>query len=224
MRDSASRRDLSDATVVRLPVYLRALTALATDGRSHVSSDELAEHAGVSPAKLRKDLSQIGSLGVRGVGYDIAALGLELSRVLGLARTRPVVIVGMGHLGRALAHYSGFATKGFEVTALVDRDPAVVGEVHAGLAVRHPDELAQVVAGQPDVIGVIATPASSAQDAADVLVAAGVRSLLDFAPTRLHVPDAVEVRYVDLSTELQLLGFRTAIPDPAAAAPAGAPA
>lgn len=209
MSDPSGRRGLSDATVLRLPVYLRALHDVAAAGRVGVSSDELAELAGVGPAMLRKDLSQLGSYGVRGVGYDVAVLTAELERVLGLGEARAVVVVGMGHLGSALAHYGGFASKGFEVVALVDRDPAVVGTAVDHLTVRPVDDLPAVAAEHPDAIGVVATPAASAQDAADALVAAGIRSILDFAPTRITVPDGVLVRYVDLSTELSLLRFRT---------------
>lgn len=209
MSDPSGRRGLSDATVLRLPVYLRALHDVAAAGRAGVSSDELAELAGVGPAMLRKDLSQLGSYGVRGVGYDVAVLTAELERVLGLGEARAVVVVGMGHLGNALAHYGGFASKGFEVVALVDRDPALVGTAVDHLTVRPVDDLPAIATKHPDAIGVVATPAASAQDAADALVAAGIRSILDFAPTRITVPDGVRVRYVDLSTELSLLRFRT---------------
>jgi redox-sensing transcriptional repressor len=205
--EQAIRRGIPDATVARLPVYLRTLSALAERGTATVSSDELATAAGVNPAKLRKDLSHLGSYGVRGVGYDVEYLVYQISRELGLTQDWPVAIVGIGNLGHALAGYAGFATRGFRIVALFDDDPAVIGEVVAGLPVRPTNQLAEVAAVEPISIGVIATPAASAQAVCDALVLAGVRSVLNFAPVLLSVPDGVDVRKVDLSTELQILAF-----------------
>ncbi len=205
--DQVVRRGIPDATVARLPVYLRALSALAERHTATVSSEELAAAAGVNPAKLRKDLSHLGSYGVRGVGYDVDYLIYQISRELGLTQDWPVAIVGIGNLGHALAGYAGFATRGFEVVALFDTDPRVVGETVAGLRVRALDDLEQVAAHAPISIGVVATPAAPAQDVCNRLVAAGVRSVLNFAPCVLQVPDDVDVRKVDLSTELQILAF-----------------
>ncbi len=193
--------------MARLPGYLRALTALAGEGIASVSSEELASAAGVSSAMLRKDLSHLGSYGVRGVGYEVERLASEITTALGLTQDWPVAIVGMGNLGRALAAYRGFAERGFQVIALLDGDPRVVGEEVAGRVVRPMADLADLVAGQGLAIGVIATSGSGAQDACDSLVAAGVRSVLNFAPVVLAVPDEVTVRRVDLSTELQILAF-----------------
>jgi redox-sensing transcriptional repressor len=203
----AARRDVPAATVARLPGYLRALTALSRDGIASVSSEELAAAAGVSSAMLRKDLSHLGSYGVRGVGYDVERLASEITAVLGLTQDWPVAIVGMGNLGRALAAYSGFAERGFRVIALLDGDPRVVGEEVAGRVVQRMDTLASLVADDGLAIGVIATSGGGAQDACDALVEAGVRSVLNFAPVVLSVPDEVTVRRVDLSTELQILAF-----------------
>jgi redox-sensing transcriptional repressor len=161
----------------------------------------------VNSAKLRKDLSHLGSYGVRGVGYDVDYLVYQISRELGLTQDWPVAIIGIGNLGHALAGYGGFATRGFEVVALFDSDPKVVGELVAGLQVRSLDDLEDVAAEQPIAIGVVATPAGPAQQVCDRLVAAGVRSVLNFAPCVLSVPDGVDVRKVDLSTELQILAF-----------------
>jgi redox-sensing transcriptional repressor len=144
---------------------------------------------------------------VRGVGYDVEYLIYQISRELGLTQEWPVAIVGVGNLGHALAGYGGFATRGFKVVALFDTDPAVVGEVVASLPVRHLDELDALAADGAVAIGVVATPAGPAQDVCDRLVAAGVRSILNFAPCVLSVPDGVDVRKVDLSTELQILAF-----------------
>ncbi|AKU17992.1 redox-sensing transcriptional repressor Rex [Luteipulveratus mongoliensis] len=201
----AARRGIPGATVARLPVYLRALAGLAAKGVDTVSSEELAESAGVRSAKLRKDLSYLGSYGVRGVGYDVVRLREEIARELGLQHDWSVAIIGMGNLGHALAAYSGFATRGFRVTWLVDEDPAIVGQTIAGLTVISFDELAAEPPG--GLIGVIATPPTAAQAVADRLVTMGVHSILNFAPCVLNVPEGVEIRKVDLATELQILAF-----------------
>ncbi len=205
--EPSTRRGIPDATVARLPEYLRALTGLAERGISSVSSEELAAAAGVRSAKLRKDLSHLGSYGVRGVGYEVDHLAYQISRELGLTQDWAVGIIGMGNLGHALAAYSGFATRGFRVVALLDQDDAIIGQEIAGQVVRPMSDLAALVRDNRLAIGVIATPAASAQDVCDQLVAAGVRSILNFAPCVLVVPDGVDVRKVDLSTELQILAF-----------------
>lgn len=202
-----ARRDIPAATVARLPVYLRALHESADRGVVCVSSEHLAALAGVRPTQLRKDLSHLGSHGVRGVGYDVARLTTELTNALGLTRSLPVAVVGMGNLGRALAAYSGFATEGFHVEAVFDRDPAVIGEVVGEHRVAPMDELPSVVQRLGIAIGVIATPAASAQDAADALVAAGVKAILNFAPATMSLPQGVAARSVDLATELHVLAF-----------------
>jgi redox-sensing transcriptional repressor len=198
---------IPEATVARLPVYLRALYALADRGIATVSSEELATAAGVNSAKLRKDLSHLGSYGTRGVGYDVEYLVYQVSRELGLTQDWPVVIVGAGNLGRALANYGGFASRGFRIAALLDCDPAVVGTVIARHTVRSAADIEDVVTRYGVSIGVIAAPAAAAQDVCDRLVAAGVTSILNFAPVVLNVPSGVDVRKVDLSIELQILAF-----------------
>ena len=202
-----SRVNVPGATVARLPVYLRALTALADAGRSTVSSEALAAASGVGSAKLRKDLSYLGSYGTRGVGYDVQELVLHISRALGLGQRWSVVLVGVGNLGQALAGYGGFDDRGFRIAALLDADPARVGEVVAGLPIRPLADLDEVVREEGVSIGVIATPALGAQEVCDRLVAAGVSSILNFAPAVLQVPEGVDVRRVDLSNELQILSF-----------------
>lgn len=199
--------DLPEATVARLPEYLRALHHLADTGHDTISSEGLASAAGVSSAKLRKDLSQLGSYGTRGVGYDVALLVGQIEQVLGLTKQRNVALVGIGNLGHALAGYAGFATRGFQISALVDVDPARVGERLGELTVTHLDDLAETVVAEQITIGVIATPARGAQAVADRLVASGVTSILNFAPCVLYVPDGVDVRKVDLAIELQILSF-----------------
>ena len=198
---------IPEATVNRLPVYLRALYALADRGIATVSSEELAAAAGVNSAKLRKDLSHLGSYGTRGVGYDVEYLVYQVSRELGLTQDWPVIIVGAGNLGHALANYGGFASRGFRVAAVFDSDPLVVGTEFAAQTVRHSDEIESVIARHGVSIGVIATPAAAAQGVCERLVAAGITSILNFAPVVLNVPSGVDVRKVDLSIELQILAF-----------------
>ncbi len=191
----------------RLPVYLRALVDLAESGVTTVSSESLAAAAGVNSAKVRKDLSHLGSYGTRGVGYDVAYLIHQIRRELGLTQHWSIVIVGVGNLGHALANYRGFGERGFRVAALVDADADKVGERVGRLAVRHVDDLPELVRAHDIAIGVIATPATAVQDVADRLVAAGVRSILNFAPATISVPPGVSVRKVDLAVELQILAF-----------------
>ncbi len=198
---------IPEATVNRLPVYLRALYALADRGIATVSSEELAAAAGVNSAKLRKDLSHLGSYGTRGVGYDVEYLVYQVSRELGLTQDWSVIIVGAGNLGHALANYGGFASRGFRVAAVFDSDPLVVGTEIAAQIVRHSDEIESVIARHGVSIGVIATPAAAAQGVCERLVAAGITSILNFAPVVLSVPSGVDVRKVGLSIELQILAF-----------------
>ena len=172
-----------------------------------MSSEQLAAAAGVNSAKLRKDLSHLGSYGTRGVGYDVDYLVYQVSRELGLTQDWPVLIVGAGNLGRALANYGGFASRGFRIAALLDCDPSVVGTVIARHTVRSAAEIEDVIERFGVSIGVIATPAVAAQNVCDRLVAAGVTSILNFAPVVLSVPSGVDVRKVDLSIELQILAF-----------------
>ena len=202
-----ARERLPRASVARLPAYLLALDGLWSEGTKLTSSHELAARSGVSPEQLRKDLSFLGSYGRRGVGYDVAQLRGHIGAVLGLEEPNRVVIVGVGHLGHALAAYGGFAERGFSIVGLVDDDPAVVGTTVAGIVVRPSSELPQVVAAGGATIGVIATPAAVAQQVADALAAAGVHGILTFAPQTLQAPDGVQVRAVDLASELQLLAF-----------------
>src|SRR3989440_424818 len=187
-------RPIPEATVGRLPVYLRALVEMAELGTATVSSEALAEAAGVNSAKVRKDLSHLGSYGTRGVGYDVAYLIHQVRRELGLTQDWPVVIAGIGNLGHALANYRGFRERGFKVVALIDADPAKVGEVVGEERVRHVDELPEITREHEVAIGVVCTPASAAQEVADRMVAAGIRSILNFAPAIITVPAGVSLR------------------------------
>jgi redox-sensing transcriptional repressor len=202
-----SARRIPEATVVRLPLYYRALLETADQQIGTVSSERLAELAGVNAAKVRKDLSYLGSYGTRGVGYDVEFLLHQISRELGLTHDWPVVIVGVGNLGHALANYRGFGARGFQIVALVDADPAKVGTRVGALQVDALDDLPGVVAANAIAIGIIATPASAAQEVADRLVDAGVTSILNFAPAVVTVPRGVSLRKVDLAIELQILSF-----------------
>ena len=200
-------REIPEATVARLPIYLRALNTLSEDGTVTCSSEDLAAAAGVNSAKLRKDLSYLGSYGTRGVGYDVDYLRYQIAREIGVTQDWPVVIVGIGNLGHALANYSGFRSRGFRVVALLDADPQRHTEIVAGVDVRPFDDLTQIVQEQGVAIGVIATPAAAAQAVADKMVEVGITSILNFAPTVLNVGPGVDVRKVDLSIELQILAY-----------------
>lgn len=219
MSDSGARldprsdraREIPEATASRLPRYLRALADLASAGSGRsVRSLDLATAAGVAAPLLRRDLSFLGSYGVRGVGYDVARLTDEISRAIGAHTAHRVALIGVGNLGQALAGYSGFAGHGFELVALLDRDPTLVGIHRAGLIVHDIADAATVLAVQRVTIAIIATPAGAAQQVAELVVAAGVRSILNFAPQVLDLPDDVHLRQVDLGLELQMLAFHEA--------------
>lgn len=201
------RRAIPDAAVARLPVYLQILNGLVTQDVHQLSSDQLAALAGVNAAKVRKDLSYLGSYGTRGVGYEVEYLVYQIKRELGLLNDWNVVLVGAGNLGNALANYSGFASRGFSVAAIVDIDDKKVGNLVGEIRVQHVSELATIVRDLSVSIGVIATPVESAQVAADLLVVAGIGSILNFASIVLSVPDHISVRSVDLGVELQILGY-----------------
>lgn len=201
------RDQVSGATVTRLPAYLRVLLEAASDGIASMSSETLAQLSGNKPATVRRDMSSLSISGTRGVGYDVKHLVYEISVVLGVNQEWPVVIVGSGNLGRALANYSALADRGFPVRALIDVAPDLIGEPIAHLTVAPLSQLAELVDRCGITVGVIATPAPAAQGVADLLIRAGVTSLLNFTPTALTVPVGVQVRGVDLATELQILSF-----------------
>lgn len=204
---ATTRKRIPDAAVARLPVYLHILSREIASGVEQLSSDQLAALAGVNAAKVRKDLSYLGSYGTRGVGYNVAYLVYQIKRELGLHHEWKVVVVGAGNLGNALSNYSGFSSRGFPVAGIVDIDATKVGKKIAGVTVRHINDLASIVRDEVVSIGVIATPPGSAQQAADLLVGAGIRSILNFASVVLNTPDEISVRSVDLGVELQILGY-----------------
>ena len=205
-----SPRAIPEAAVARLAVYLRVLSGMKEQGITSVSSEELSVASGVNSAKLRKDLSYIGTYGTRGVGYEVEVLIDQIERVLGLTREQSVAVVGIGNLGHALANYGGFPGRGFPVTALFDVDPDLMGVPVGGIPVNHIDDISSVCAAKEITIGVIATPPAAAQVVCDRLVQAGVECILNFAPVVLQVPETVEVRKVDLAVELQILSFHQA--------------
>lgn len=202
-----AEQDIPDATVTRLPLYHRALMSLHRSGVGTVSSEQIAEIVGVNAAKVRKDLSYFGSYGTRGVGYEVGQLLGEIRRDLGLDREWKCLVVGVGNLGSALLSFAGFRERGFHVAAAVDVDPARVGSRIGEILVGHQNDMERLLAEHDIAIGVIATPPEAAQEVADALVAAGVSSILNFAPTRVEVPEGVLIRHVDLASELEILAF-----------------
>jgi len=204
--ESVQRR-IPEATVSRLPLYLRSLLDFSERDVPTVSSDKLAAATGVNAAKVRKDLSYLGSYGTRGVGYDVEFLVHAISQRLGLTRDWKAGIAGVGNLGRALVNYRGFGERGFRIDALFDSDASKTGTRIGDLAIQDVAEIEAVVAGRNIAIGIIATPAFAAQDIADRFVAGGVTGILNFAPAVLSVPPEVTMRKVDLSIELQILAF-----------------
>ncbi|HEY3464618.1 MAG TPA: redox-sensing transcriptional repressor Rex [Amycolatopsis sp.] len=208
--EAVRAKQIPEAAVARLAVYLRVLSGMSEQGATTVSSEELSQAAGVNSAKLRKDLSYLGSYGTRGVGYEVGVLVSQIERILGLTRQHKVAVVGIGNLGHALANYGGFPGRGFPVEALFDLDPDLIGVPVGGLPVSHMDDIPRVCAERGISIGVIATPPTAAQSVCDRLVAGGVQCILNFAPVVLQVPAHIEVRKVDLAVELQILSFHVA--------------
>lgn len=201
------KRRIPDAAVARLPVYLQILNNLLATNISRFSSDELAGLAGVNAAKVRKDLSYLGSYGTRGVGYEVTYLIHQIKRELGLMREWNVVVIGAGNLGCALAKFGGFAPRGFPVVGIVDNDPKKIGQTAGSLTVSDVRNLQKLVLDQNVAIGAITTSTIAAQSAADALIDAGITSILNFAPIVLAIPSSVSVRNVDLGVELQILSY-----------------
>ena len=201
---------ISDSTVRRLSHYYRVLEEVEVEGKRVISSRRLAEREGITSAQVRKDLSCFGSFGRRGLGYDVAHLREEIRAILGLERRWKVVVVGAGNVGAALLAYRGFEKQGFDVVAVFDREPARIGARLGALVVQDVATLPAAFAREPIEIGVIATPVSAAQEVADLLVAAGARGILNFAPRKLFVPAHVALRTVDMAMEFESLSFSLA--------------
>lgn len=199
--------DIPDIVIGRLPLYLRALTRLHQDGAEVTSSHELGQHLGISSAQIRKDLSLFGGFGKQGTGYQIEYLINKLQDVLQVNRVWNVAVVGAGDLGSAIAHYRGFEDRGFRICWLFDADPTKIGKQVANFAILPMAEIERVIHENACQIAMIAVPAEHAQSVADVLIKAGVRSILNYAPINLNVPEHVMVQYIDPVVHLQHMTF-----------------
>jgi redox-sensing transcriptional repressor len=200
-------KHIADSTVRRLSLYLRFLEDFEAKGLATVSSTELASRGGTTSAQVRKDLSFFGSFGKRGLGYSVSELERRLRRILGLEREWRIVIIGAGKIGAALAQYSGFRERGFRILAVYDEDPAKIGRKVDGVTIRPMSELARDAAKQTADIAVLTVPGTAAQPVVDIVVAAGIRAVMNFAPVQLNVPANVTVRDVNMAMELEGLSF-----------------
>ena len=198
---------IPEATIMRLSVYSRYLTEVDRKGIITISSSDIAEGVGVSPAQVRKDLAYFGEFGIRGVGYNVKDLHKDILKILGLSSEWGVALVGIGNLGLALSTYKGFKERGFIITSIFDKDPQKVGMVVDGIEVMSVDKIEEIVPKTKTQIGVITVPGIFAQEVADKLVKCGVSAILNFAPVVLNVPPEVELRNVDLSVNLEVLTF-----------------
>ena len=202
-----ARSDIPDIVIGRLPLYLRALTRMQQDGQAITSSHELGRRLGISSAQIRKDLSHFGEFGKQGTGYSIEKLSFELQKILHIEAEWKVALVGTGDLGRALAHYAGFAHRGFRITHLFDRDETKVGSEINGMTVSSSDDLTTIIRAEGIQIAMIATPAEAAQEVAEALVEAGVSAILNYAPIALTLPDEIRVQYIDPVIHLQRMAY-----------------
>jgi len=199
--------EISPLTLNRLSLYLRCLRSLETAGVEQISSQQLADQFHLSAAQIRKDLAQLGELGIRGLGYRVATLNERLTELLGLGQFHPLIIIGMGNLGSALANSLGFNSGCFRVVAGLDNDPGKIGQRIGEVEVRPSSELAQVVAETGAEIGILTVPPSAAQSNYDALADAGVQAVLNFVPTQLDLDPRVRTKSVDLRIDLEELGY-----------------
>jgi redox-sensing transcriptional repressor len=199
--------DIPDIVISRLPIYLRALTRLQTDGQEITSSKELGERLGISSAQIRKDLSHFGEFGKQGTGYEIKKLVDQLRRILKVEREWDIALVGAGAIGHALAHYNGFTDRGFRISMIFDNDPAIVGTRINGFEVRDVSRLSELIQQHNIALAMVAVPAESAQAVTDELVKAGVRGILNYAPINLSTPENVHVQYIDPVVHLQRITY-----------------
>lgn len=198
---------IPEATITRLSVYSRYLVELDKKNIITISSSEIAEGVGVSSAQVRKDLAYFGEFGTRGVGYNVKDLHDYIIKILGLDQNWNVVMVGAGHLGTALSMYGGFRQRGFKVVGIFDVDPQKIGQKINNVEISPLERLEEITKAKGAQIGIITVPAAEAQEVADKLINAGVKSILNFAPKNLNVPLDVEVRNVDLAVNLEVLTF-----------------
>jgi redox-sensing transcriptional repressor len=199
--------NIPDIVIGRLPVYLRALTRLAQEGREVTSSHELGQRLGISSAQIRKDLSHFGGFGKQGTGYQIAYLVEQLKQVLKVDQEWDVVLVGAGDLGRALAHYKGFGDRGFRIVAVFDNSPSKIGTHLEEYVIQSLDEVAKIVHERGIKMAMIAVPAEAAQQVADRLIEAGVKAILNYAPINLNVPAGIHVQYIDPVVHMQRMTY-----------------
>jgi redox-sensing transcriptional repressor len=191
-----------------LSIYSRYLEALAQEGVKIIASDKLAQKCGINPAQIRKDLAYFGEFGIRGVGYFVKELLFEIKRILGLNKSWKMALVGVGNLGSALLAHQNFVRQGYEFAAVFDVDPNKVGRrLPNGLLIHHLDEMDRVIPEKNVEIGVIATPAAHAQQVASRLILAGVKAILNFAPTQLQVPEGLAAENVDFTVKLDNLAY-----------------
>jgi redox-sensing transcriptional repressor len=199
--------EVPDIVIGRLPIYLRALTLLDEAGKEFTSSQELGQRLGIGSAQIRKDLSHFGEFGKQGTGYEIKYLREQILKILHVDRTWSVALVGFGDLGQAIAHYGGFAAEGFNIKAIFDDDPAKIGQTIGGQIVQDVADLSETITKEKIKIGIIAVPASVAQEVADKLIKAGVKAILSYAPITLSIPDAVRIQYIDPVNHLQRMTY-----------------
>ncbi len=199
--------DIPDIVIGRLPLYLRTLSRLTLEGVKITSSHELGRRLGISSAQIRKDLSHFGEFGKQGTGYQIEYLTDQLRRILKVDKEWKVALVGVGDLGRALAHYNGFRDRGFRITMLFDNDPAKVGTMLDGFQIYDSSQMKDLIRQHGITLAMIAVPAEAAQKVSDALVSAGVRGLLNYAPINLAVPEGVKVQYIDPVVHLQRITY-----------------
>ena len=202
-----ARTEIPDIVIGRLPVYLRALRRLEQEGNEITSSHELGKRLGISSAQIRKDLSHFGEFGKQGTGYTVATLSAELQRILKVNREWQVALVGVGDLGRALAHYGGFAHRGFRITQLYDSDSEKIGQTIDGLTIQGMSGMTDNIKKAGLKVAMIATPADAAQDVADLLVKAGIRAILNYAPIVVSVPEGVRIQYIDPVIHMQRMAY-----------------
>jgi redox-sensing transcriptional repressor len=202
------RNKIPEVSIYRLAIYLRKVEKLEREGRQYISSQELGRLVGIDPAQLRKDLSYFGQFGEVGKGYHISKLSTNLKKILKLYRREwKVALAGVGNLGSALISYKGFEEMGFIIVVAFDKDPKKVGREISGVRIYHVDQMEEVIRRFKVQIGIIAVPADAAQGVADSMVRAGVKSILNFAPVKLNVPEKIILRNVDLSTELMSIPY-----------------
>jgi redox-sensing transcriptional repressor len=199
--------NIPDIVIGRLPIYLRALNRMLQEEKEYTSSHELGERLGISSAQIRKDLSHFGEFGKQGTGYNVTYLHDQIRHILQVDRQWPMAVVGVGDLGRAVAHYKGFSARGFEVSCLFDIDPKKIGEQIAGLEVLPMEQIKQEIRRYGIQVAMIAVPAEKAQGVANQLVEAGVRAILNYAPITLAVPPDVHVQYIDPVAHLQRMTY-----------------